>query len=152
MNKTKLKYISWIIPIGYLLHLLDEYFVGDGFASWFSEMMKVDLSSTDFIIINSFGLAAVVLIVILYNLGKLKEFFIAALGVLFFINGIVHITASLLSFSYSPGTFTSFVFYLPIGFIVIKNFFPLLPEQQRILSIITGAALQVIVAIVALNI
>lgn len=140
------------MPIGYLLHLLDEYFVGEGFASWFSEMMKVDLSSTDFIIINSLGLAVIILIVILYSLDKLNSFLIAALGVLFFVNGIVHITTSLLTFSYSPGTFTSFVIYLPLGFIVIKNFFPLLPGQRRILSIVTGIALQIFVAIVALNI
>jgi len=152
VNKLKLKHIAWFIPVGYLLHLLDEYFVGEGFANWFSEVMKANLSSGDFIIINSFGLAAVVLIVMLYSLDKLNGFLIAALGVLFFVNGIVHITASLLTVSYSPGTFTSFVIYLPLGFVVIKNFYPLLPEQQRILSIITGVALQVIVAIVALNI
>ena len=149
MNRLKPKHIAWFLPAAYLLHLIEEYFGGEGFYSWFSSLLNVDLSSLDFIVINSFGFTITLIIVILYNLNKVSNFLIAALGSLFFINGIIHLLASIFTASYSPGIITGIIIYLPLGVLVFKKIFPLLPEDQRILSFIAGVAVQIIVALIA---
>ena len=150
VNKFGAKQISWLIPVAYLFHLADEYFTG--FPDWFSRLFKVDLSLNNFIIINSIGFTATILIAILYSFNKINSFVIAVLGTLFFVNGIVHILASVFTYSYSPGTISGLIFYLPLGFLIYKNIFPLLPEKQRSLSVIVGILVQIIVSVVAFSI
>lgn len=60
MDKLKPIHITWLLPFAYLLHLLDEYFMGAGLAKWISGLFKVNLSVSDFIVINSIGFGAVV--------------------------------------------------------------------------------------------
>jgi len=150
MDKINPKQIVWLIPIAYLFHLADEYFTG--FPTWFSGIFNADLSLNDFIIINSIGFTATITVASIYSLNKLNHFVIAVLGTLFFVNGIVHIAASVFTFSYSPGTISAILFYLPLGYLVYKNIFPLLPENQKSLSVIVGISVQIIVAMVAFSI
>jgi len=152
MTKTTPKMIAWFLPIAYLVHLIDEYFSGEGFSNWFSGIFKVSLSPNDFIIINSIGFTATVVIAILYGFNKVNHFIIALLGSLFFTNGLVHIAASVLTEAYSPGTFTGIIIYLPLGFIIFKKIFPLISQQQRLLAVAAGVTVQIFVATVALNI
>jgi len=98
MNKLKPKRIGWLIPLVYLFHLADEYFTG--FPNWFSGTFKVNLSLDDFIIINSIGFSATIIITFLYTFDKVNSFIIASLGTLFFINGIIHILSSIFTLSY----------------------------------------------------
>jgi len=150
MNKIKQKKIAWLIPLAYLLHLSDEYLTG--FPNWFSGTFKVSLSLDDFIIINLTGFTAVIIIALLYTFDKVNNFILASLGTLLFINGLIHIVSSVFTLSYSPGTISGILFYLPLGYLVFKNIFPLLPEQQRSLSAVVGVLIQVVVAIVAFSI
>jgi hypothetical protein len=152
VNKIKPKHIVWFIPTAYLAHLFDEYFSGQSLPEWFSGVFKVNLSLSDFIIINSFGLAATILIAVLYSMNKVNNFGIAALGTLFFVNGIIHPAASVLTASYSPGTITGLIIYLPLSLLIFKNFFTLLEERQRTLSIATGITIQILVAAIAFSI
>lgn len=151
MNKLKPKQIAWLIPPAYLLHLIDEYFSGAGFNNWYSSVFQVDLSVIDFITINSVGFAATLLIIILYSFNKTNVFLIAMLGSLFFINGLVHPIVSIVTATYSPGTLTGVLIYLPLGFLIFKKVFPLLPEKQRSLSIVTGFVIQLVVSFIAFN-
>jgi hypothetical protein len=152
MAKLTLKHIAWFLPIAYLIHLFDEYFSGEGFPKWFSGVLKASLSSNDFIIINSVGFAATLIIVILYSIDKINNFIIATLGTLFFINGIIHLLASVITARYSPGTTSGLIIYLPLGYLIFKKIFPLMPEQQRFLIVSVSIILQIVVAIIALNI
>jgi hypothetical protein len=152
MDKIKPKHIAWFLPAAYLLHLLDEYFIGAGFAGWFSMLFKASLSESNFIVINAAGLTIVLLIAILYTLGKANNIVLATVGSLFFINGIIHPLVSFLTATFSPGTITGVIIYLPFGLIVFIKIFPLLQEQQRMFSVVLAIALQILVSVVALNI
>jgi hypothetical protein len=151
-ERIKVKQIAWFLPVAYLLHLLDEYFTGAGFAGWFSGLFKTGLSESNFIIINAVGFTAVLVIAILYTLGKANNFVLAVVGSLFFINGIIHPLVSILTATFSPGTITGVIIYLPLGVLVFKKIFPLLQEQQRMFSVILAIALHILVSVVALNV
>jgi Protein of unknown function with HXXEE motif len=154
LNKQLLnpRNIIWLIPPAYLLHLLDEYFLGVGLPDWLSDLFKTNLSKSDFIIINSIGLTATFVIVILNSLNKVNEFLIVALGSLFFLNGLIHLLASVLTVTYSPGTISGVILYIPLGVLIFRKILPLLPEQQRPLSIVTGIIAHVIISLIAFSI
>jgi hypothetical protein len=42
--------------------------------------------------------------------------------------------------------------YLPLGYLIFKKIFPLVPEEQRTLSVVAGIIIQIIVALIALSI
>ena len=152
IDKIKPKHIAWFLPAVYLLHLLDEYFIGAGFAGWFSMLFKASLSENNFIVINAAGFITVLVIAILYTLGKANNFVLAVVGSLFFINGIIHPLAGLLTATFSPGTITGVIIYLPFGLLVFIKIFPLLNEEQRMFSVILAIVLHILVSVVALSI
>lgn len=152
MTKFTPKHIAWFIPLAYLLHLADEYFSGEGFHNWFSGVFGVSLSLSDFILINTIGLTIMFTIAILYSKQLVSDIFLALPGTLFFINGLVHILASAFTFSYSPGLLSSVIIYLPLGYIIFKKIFPLIPQQKRLFIFAVGIIIQIVVAVIALNI
>lgn len=140
------------MPSAYLIHLLEEYFGGVGFPYWFSNLLSVSMTPEDFILINAFGFSATLIIAILYNLDKVTDFIIAVLGILFIINGIVHLLATLFSATYSPGTITGVIIYIPLGILIFKMIFPRIKKEQRMLCLVTAIVVQIIVALIAYNI
>lgn len=151
-KRIKTKHIAWFLPAAYLLHLFDEYFIGAGFAGWFSMLFKASLSESNFIVINAVGFTIILIIAILYTFGKANNFVLAVVGSLFFINGIIHPLVSILTATFSPGTITGVIIYLPLGILVFKKIFPLLQEQQRMFSVVLAIAFHLLVSAVALNI
>lgn len=97
-------------------------------------MFNVGLSLNNFILINTIGFIAVVAISILYSLNKVNNFVIAALGTLFIVNGIVHTMASVLTGTYSPGTLSGIVIYIPL----VLTIFPFSSSGKRLASILAG--------------
>lgn len=150
MIKPTPKQIAWFIPPAYLFHLADEYFTG--FQHWFSGIFKVDLSPNDFIIINSIGFSATVIAAVLFSTNKLNHFVIAVIATLLFINGVVHIAASVFTVRYVPGTLSAILFYFPLGYLTYKVIFPLLSPLQRKLSVAVGLFAQIVVAAIAMTI
>ena len=148
MLKLNAKHIVRFLPFAYLGHLLDEFYLGSGFADWFSGLFKISLLESDFLIINSVAFLFVVIITILFNLGKINNFIPTVLGVLFFINGIVHLIITTLTLAYSPGTISGILIYIPFGIIVFKNIFPLLEEKKRTSSIASAIAIHILITIV----
>jgi hypothetical protein len=49
---------------------------------------------------------------------------LVALGTLVFVNGMVHLVLSIFTFSYSPGTISSVVLFIPLGIIIFKRILP----------------------------
>ena len=72
-----------------------------------------------------------------------------ALGTLVFVNGIVHLLLSVLTLTYSPGTISGVVLYIPLGRIIYKQILPLLSDQEKTLSIVSGVLILVLVSIIA---
>ena len=149
MDNIKPKLIVWLFPFAYLLHLLDEFLLGAGFAEWFSALFGVSLSENDFLVINITAFVLVAIIPVLYGMGKINNFIPAVLGALFFFNGIVHLMITILTLMYSPGTITGLVVYIPLGIIVYIKIFPLLKEEQRSLSIATAIGIHILISVAA---
>lgn len=149
MKKLTALQAAWLLPITYSIHLLEEYFAGIGLPLWLSNLLGTNLSDSDFIIINSVAWVFMVVFATAYNLGHKNNMIMVALGTLVFVNGIVHLLLSVLTLTYSPGTISGVVLYIPLGRIIYKQILPLLSDQEKTLSIVSGVLILVLVSIIA---
>ena len=149
MNTSSTTHLAWLLPLAIFIHQVEEYLLG--FPAWYSELMNVELSNQDFLIINGVGLFAFVVWSISYYFSK-NNTIPAALGTLALVNGLIHVGISLYMLEYSPGTISSIFIYIPLGLFIYKKIFPQLGSGQRIIAISIGMLIQVIAFSVARNI
>lgn len=155
MNKEKAskdRFYVWLLPVTYSIHIVEEYFCGQGLPVWLSEFINADISDFDFIIINSFALLIVILFASIYSFYKQYNVLYLALTSLFFINGIVHLVTSLVSNSYSPGMVTGAILYIPMGFFLYNKIKPALTRSNQKLGFLLGILIHIVVALIAYNI
>jgi hypothetical protein len=146
------RYLVWLLPFTYSLHIVEEYFAGGGLPNWFSNVFNATISNDDFILINTIALSGVIAFSIIYQFFKQNNVLFLALVTLFFANGIIHLLSSIFSLTYSPGTVTGLILYIPVGIFLFKRILPLLSYNQRVTGISIGIFIHIIVAIIAFNV
>lgn len=146
------RYLVWLLPLTYSMHIVEEYFAGGGLPEWFSQVFNATISNNDFIIINAIALSAVIIFAFVYQFFKQYNVLFLALVTLFFVNGIIHFLSSVFSMTYSPGTITGLILYIPMGIFLFKRILPLLSYNQRVTGISIGIFIHIIVAIIAFNV
>jgi hypothetical protein len=138
-----------VFPACYLVHLAEEYWGGEGFATWASRLVGADLTVDRFIIINVVGWSLIfigsVLAIVLVRLRWLVIVFAA----LVLVNGLAHVLGTLASGSYSPGVASGVLLYVPIGALTLTRAHEVMAPDAFWLSAGLGALLNVVVFLVA---
>ena len=141
--------MAWLLPTTILVHQLEEYF-GE-FPQWYSNLLNAQLSNQDFIVINGVGLFVFTVFALSYIFNK-NNLILVAMGTLVFVNGMIHLFLSIFTFSYSPGTISGVVFFIPLGIIIFKRILPQLYQGEKIIAIAIGIFVLFIVSMIAINI
>lgn len=141
--------IAWMIPTVLLIHQVEEYL--GKFPQWYSNFLNVQLSNRDFIVINSIGLFVIAGVSLSYYFNK-SNFILVALGTLIFVNGWVHVLASLFTLVYSPGAISGLMFFIPLGFIIYKKILPQLKPGEKVMAVAIGIFALIVVGTIASNI
>ena len=140
--------IAVLLPVTILAHQLEEYF--GQFPQWYSNLLNAQLSNRDFIVINAIGLFVFTLASLSYFFNK-NNIILVALGTLVFVNGCVHLLASLFTLSYSPGTITGVVLFIPLGTVIYKKILPTLKLGEKVVAIVIGILVLAMVSTIASN-
>ncbi|MBT8306334.1 MAG: HXXEE domain-containing protein [Maribacter sp.] len=141
--------IACLLPVTILVHQLEEYY--GQFPLWYSKLLNAQLSIQDFIIINGIGLFIFTAFALSYIFYK-NNLILAALGTLVFVNGTIHLLLSVFTITYSPGTISGVVLFIPLGIIIYRKIFPKLGEGERIMAIAIGVIALFSVSLIAMNI
>ncbi|MCB0581124.1 MAG: HXXEE domain-containing protein [Phaeodactylibacter sp.] len=152
MNLPYPTLLAWLLPGTYLVHLLEEYFGGEGFPVWLSRFMNADLSAADFLLINGIAWPLMAAFALAYTLGWKNNVVLLALWTVLFVNGLLHPLSCLASGAYSPGTFSAVLLYLPLGLLAFKTTLPTLSDKQRFGGITAGVLIHILVILLAVNI
>lgn len=141
--------IAWFLPATILIHQLEEYF--GQFPLWYSTLLNAQLSNQDFIVINAVGLFLFTVFSLSYLFNK-NNIILVALGTLVFVNGIIHLLLSVFTFTYSPGTISGIVLFIPLGMVIFRKISPQLREVERVTAIAIGIFVLFTVSMIAINI
>jgi hypothetical protein len=137
------------LPASYLAHLAEEWWGGEGFASWTERALGAPVSETRFVIVNSIAAPLFVLGTILAILHRAWGWFAVTLATVLLINGTLHALGSVGTASYSPGMITGLALYLPLGLIVLRWGRAQLSAATFGVAAALGVAIHGFVAIVA---
>lgn len=114
--------------------------------------MGADLSLNDFIAINAVAFSLVGIITMLFLLKRIPLTPVLVIVTVLTINGVIHISTSLWTASYSPGTITGSLCYLPLGWVTWQKVIPGVSAGVVRLAILGGVLIHVLVILLALNI
>jgi hypothetical protein len=135
-------WLALVAPVIFVLHVVEE---APAFVDWFNRLVEPDITPASFMTVNgfTFAITVVVALVLALNRGSAAAgaLALAWFGLLFFANGIFHLTATAVHRLYSPGAVTSAVLYLPyfavLFSVVVKRL--RLPWGAAVLATVVGA-------------
>jgi len=151
MERLKPVHIAWMFPLAFLIHIAEEFYAGVGLPVWYSNLFNTNLSTNTFITINATGFALVFLLALMHSLGMGSKLILVALGSLVFVNGWLHLGASLLSASYSPGTISGLLLFIPLGIITFKKVLPKLSGRDKVIGISLGILIHFLASLAAMS-
>jgi hypothetical protein len=140
----------WLFPATYAVHVAEETLAGEGFPAWISRLAGVDFTMPEFLQLNAAGLALMIAAVpIAARLGR--EWWMAALlGTVVLLNGSAHAAASLLTQTYSPGSVSGLLLWVPLGAMTLVRSRRRLTRRSGLLATAVGAVVHGVVSILAL--
>jgi hypothetical protein len=140
----------WLaLPASYFAHLGEEWWGGEGFASWTERVVGAPVSETRFIIVNSVAAPLFVLGTVLAIRKPSWAWFVVTFGTIMLINGTLHVLGSVGSASYSPGVITGLALYLPLGITTLRLGRTRSPAGTFWAAVLLGVAIHGVVAVVA---
>jgi Protein of unknown function with HXXEE motif len=140
----------WLaLPASYLAHLGEEWWGGEGFASWTERVVGAPVSETRFIIVNSVAAPLFVLGTVLAITKPSWAWFVVTFGTIMLINGTLHVLGSVGSASYSPGVITGLALYLPLGITTLRLGRTRSSAGTFWAAVLLGVAIHGVVAVVA---
>ncbi len=147
-----LRRMNWwwlVLPASYLAHLCEEWWGGEGFASWTTRVLGAPVSETRFIVVNGIAAPVFVLGTVLAITKPKRAWFIVTFGTIVLINGLFHVLGTAGSRSYSPGVITGTVLYLPLGIFALRLGRRRLFDTTFWAAVAAGVAIHAMVAVVA---
>jgi hypothetical protein len=136
-----------LLPASYLIHLAEEWW--GGFVPWAAAVSGVALTDQTFLAINAVAWPLTLLgaAITVGRPARVAPTLVvaAALG----LNGIVHLLGSLLTRSYSPGTISGALLYLPVAAIALRRARARMPLGEFRAAVAIGVALHGVVAVLA---
>jgi hypothetical protein len=108
-----------LLPIALLVHQIEEWF--GGFPAWAAAILGSEISSERFLLINALGFALFVVGALAALLSPRMAWLGVSLAALVGLNGVLHGFASIAAGSYSPGTVTGLILYLPLSIFLLRS-------------------------------
>ena len=140
-----------LFPLTYALHVGEEYWGGESFWRWMSRVSGASLSEAEFVAINAVGLVVVTVVAVAAaSSARAAGFAVPALGTIVAVNGSLHLVASLLTGSYSPGVVSGLLLWLPLGVHALRRAWREQASAGFATGVLVGLAAHAAVSLVAL--
>jgi len=138
----------WLFPITYLLHLVEEYWGGEGYSAYLLRVRGVQLSPTRFLLVQAIGLTLMIVGIILARRFQFPNLLSVILGAVLLVNGITHTILSLAHSEYVPGLITSILLWIPLGIVTLLRFRRTMRKARYWLCVALGVAISVVIELV----
>ena len=141
----------WILlfPLTYAVHILEEYFAGEGFPAWAARTSGAQLSSARFLMMTvPLGVTLWVAMLAALRARQLK-WLPVTLSVAFLLNTLTHTGGTLRTDSYSPGLVSAWLLWVPLSVATLVYLRDTMRPSRYLISVLIGVAIQGIVMLAA---
>jgi hypothetical protein len=137
----------WLFPIAYGLHIAEEYWLH--FPDWVSHLSQSFVSNPQFLFLNSALWLLMVVSVVAIRARTSLAWLVATLAAILGINAALHLLGSLVTRTYSPGSITAALLYLPLVLYAFRQVLPRLTRGLALRAIGLGAGIHLGVMLLA---
>ena len=140
-----------LLPASFLLHLVEEWWAGEGFSAWTARVFDPPIGSERFLLINGIAWPIFALATIAGILRPKLAWLPTALATLVTVNAGLHLLGTVATVAYSPGLVSGLLLYLPIGIAALSHGRRVLPSSSFRLGVVTGLLVHALVLVIALS-
>lgn len=141
----------WLLPATYLIHLGEEVWGGEGYAAWISRLSNSSFPRSTLLLLNLLLLAGMVLVLLEALRRNALRWAVVAMGAAVLGNSFLHLVASLVTRTYSPGLVTGTLLWLPLGIYTVGRGFFRCERRELSLGLAIGLLATVLISLVALT-
>jgi Protein of unknown function with HXXEE motif len=139
----------WLFPVASAVHFGDELFAGGGFFTWVKSIGGAPVSMARFA--SGTLVAFVSMTIASWVARKQYDWLLFALAAIISTNALSHAAASLVTHSYSPGTASGLVFWLPLGSAVLYRGLTRNCATVWCVGLTVGTLMNVAILLLAMN-
>ncbi|MEP6743591.1 MAG: HXXEE domain-containing protein, partial [bacterium] len=142
---------SWLIPVTYLIHIVEEYWGGEGYSAYILRVRGVHFSSARFLVVQCLGAMMMAGGVILARRFNFPHLMVIIMASIVLVNGLTHTLTSISNGGYGPGLFSSLLIWMPLGIFLLVHFKKKVSRKRYLLGIAIGVVVNVLVALVTMR-
>jgi Protein of unknown function with HXXEE motif len=140
----------FLFPVTYVLHIVEESWGGESFPVWASRVSGTTVSVREFVVLNAVALVVMCIAAAAAQRTARARWVIAALATVTLANGSLHLLASLVTQSYSPGVVSGVLAWIPLGAVTLRRAFAAGPARVFWRGCVTGLVVHALVSALAL--
>ncbi len=129
----------WLFPVAILAHVAEEALAGETFPAWVSRVAGVDVSMSEFLVMN-----VVALVVVTAGAAIAARpggaWATAALGAAVLANALFHLAGVLASGWYAPGIVTAVLLWTPLGVLALVHAVRCARGREVAIGVLVGMA------------
>jgi Protein of unknown function with HXXEE motif len=111
----------WLFPPTYVIHLTEEYLAAGGFPLWAERTLAIRFSNAEFTAWSTLALGLTCFGAWLVSRDSKFRFIEIALAIAVLGNVAMHVFASLLTWTYSPGLVSGVLIWIPLGAVRLRS-------------------------------
>src|SRR5687767_9932783 len=139
----------WLFPLAYGLHIAEEY--AFNFPAYVANLSGRYISNPQFLVINAVFWLLMVATVVVVLARPSQAWLIVTLAAVLGINAALHLVGSIVTFTYSPGTVTAGVLYVPLVVFALRRILPYVRRSVAVQAAALGAAIHAGVILLVTN-
>ena len=139
----------WLFPLAYGLHIVEEY--AFRFPAYIANVSGRHISVSQFLFLNAVFWLLMVAAVVVVLTRPSQNWLVITLTTVLGINAAVHLLGSIVTATYSPGTVTAALLYVPLVLYALRRVLPHLSRSLAMRAVALGAVIHVGVFLLAAN-
>jgi hypothetical protein len=142
-SKYSLATWAWLFPATYVVHILEEYFCGEGFYRWVARVVGFEMPPTRFLLMNGVALLLMIVAILIFRHAAAMRWLLTAYATVVVINALMHLAGTLWTRTYSPGVVSGLVLWLPLGIITLLRLQASATRRAFRAGLLTGIGMHV---------
>lgn len=142
---------SWLLPLAYLVHILEEYAGGEGYSAYMARVRGVSITNARFLFLQAIGWGLMLLGIYLSRRLRFLEWMLACLGMVEAANGVSHTITAFAAGAYNPGLVTGLLIFIPLGAIIVSIVRKRMSAGRYATALAVGLGIQAVVSLLALS-
>ena len=139
----------WLFPLAYGLHIAEEHWLR--FPAWLAGLDRPFVSSSQFLFLNAVCWLLMVAAVLLIRARSSRAWLVVTLAAILGINAGLHLLGSIVTGTYSPGSVTGALLYIPLVVYALRQVLPRVDRGLAVRAGILGLAIHGGVMLLAAN-